>query len=1002
MTKRKDLIKQAETASEKAKSVTPPARSGKAVLPAARFPVVGIGASAGGLAAFEAFFSGMPAETQPGMAFVLLQHLAPDHKSMLSDLVRRYTHMQVFEAEDGTAVQINCVYVIPPNRDMAILNGTLQLLEPLLPRAQRMPIDFFFRSLAQDLHEQAVGVVLSGAGSDGTAGVGAIKGEGGMVMAQNPESAAFDGMPRSALATGLVDYELPPAEMPAELIAYTTNFFGRIRNQGGSTLESESALKKIFVLLRAQTGHDFSQYKPSTIQRRIERRIIVRELSNIDSYVTLLQHQPEEVEALFQDILIGVTNFFRDPEAFKALEEQVIPRLFAGKGHDTTIRIWVPGCSSGEEAYSLAILLAERQEVLKRSFKVQVFATDLNSRAIAKARAGVYSAEIIADITQGRLARYFEHVPGEATYRIHRGIRDMVVFSEQDVIKDPCFSRLDLISCRNLMIYLDRILQKNLFMTFHQALNPGGYLFLGTSESVGEFSDLFVSIESRQKIYQRQESFIGARRPARFLPVLTAIDAALPRIAGKQAVSKKLPLRELAEQALLQQIVPSAVLVNALGDILYLHGRTGMYLEPAPGEAGPNNILKMAREGLRRELVSALHKTVTTGETVLRPALRVKTNGDFSTVKMIVRAVVVAPSSVPEERLFLVILEKVLEPANQNQTDKPSSAALFDGNANLRIADLTNELQSKEEYLQSITAALENSNEELKSFGEEMQSVNEELQSSNEELETSKEELQSINEELGTVNAELHIKVVELSRVINDMNNLLSSTGIATIFLDHKLHIKRFTPAATKIINLIQTDIDRQVDHISSNLLGYATLTADINAVLDTLIPREAEVQTKEGLWYNMRILPDRTMENVIEGAVLTFVDISEKKAVNELLRANLERLRVALSSTDMALFTQDTSLRYTWIANPHPGFSAEQVIGKTDADLLSAAQAAPLTALKQQVLQSGVGVRKNVKMTIDGRARVYELNIEPMRNEAGNVVGLNCASLNVTRQPGL
>jgi two-component system CheB/CheR fusion protein len=1004
MTKRKDPIKQAERASGKAKSVMPPASSGKAVAAAGGFPVVGIGASAGGLAAFEAFFSGMPIDTEPGMAFVLVQHLAPDHKSMLTDLIRRYTRMQVFEAEDGMAVQINCAYIIPPNRDMAFLNGTLQLLEPLAPRGHRLPIDFFFRSLAQDRHEQAIGVVLSGAGSDGTLGVRAIKGEGGMVMAQNPESTEYDGMPRSALATGLVDYELPPAEMPAQLIAYTTHTFGKLPRQAVSTRESENALKKIFVLLRAQTGHDFSQYKPSTIQRRIERRMFVHQLSSMESYVKLLQQAPEEVEAMFRDMLIGVTNFFRDPEAFKVLEEQVIPKLFVGKGADAAIRIWAPGCSTGEEAYSLAILLAERQEVLKRSFKVQVFATDIDSRAIATARAGVYPAAIAADLTPERLARFFEAEPGGGTYRIHRGIRDMLVFSEQNVIKDPSFSKLDLISCRNLLIYLNSDLQKKLIMTFHNALNPGGYLFLGTSESVGEFGDLFVSLENKQKIYQRKEDFLGARRSARFLPTMTAIDAALPRIAGKQAVGKKLPLRELTEQALLQQVIQAGALVNALGDILYLHGRTGMYLEPAPGESGTNNILKMAREGLRRDLASALHKSVTTGETALHPALRVKTNGDFSTVKMIVRPVVVAPSTVPEPPLYLVILEKMPEPepATRDLTGKPSSAAPFDEDANARIADLTRELQAKEEYLQSINEALENSNEELKSFSEEMQSVNEELQSTNEELETSKEELQSINEELGTVNAELQTKVADLSRANNDMNNLLAGTGIATIFVDHKLRILRFTPAATQIINLIQSDIDRPVDHIASNLPGYGTLTADIKAVLDTLIPREAEVQTAEGRWYTMRILPYRTMENVIEGGVLTFVDITEKKRANELLRANTERLRVALNSTAMVLFTQDTGLRYTWIANPNPGFNAEQVIGKTDAELLSSVEAASLTALKQQVLQSGRGVRQNVQMTIEGRACVYDLTIEPLRNEAGTVVGLTCASLDVTGKPGL
>ena len=476
-------------------------------------PVVGIGASAGGLAAFEAFFSGMPADTDPGMAFVLVQHLAPDHKSILTDLVKRYTRMQVFEVADGMAVKPNCAYIIPPNRDMAFLNGTLQLLEPAAPRGHRLPIDFFFRSLAQDQRERAICIVLSGTGSDGTQGVRAIKGEGGMAMAQNPESTEYDGMPRSAIATGLVDYVLPPAEMPAQLIAYVAHAFGKTSLPVSPPApKAEDALKKIFLLLRAQTGHDFSQYKPSTIVRRIERRMAVHQIERLDEYVRYLQQTPAEVEALFRDLLIGVTSFFRDPEAFEALQEQVIPQLFAGKPAGALIRVWVPGCSTGEEAYSLAILLQERMEELKQSFKVQVFATDIDRQAIDQARAGIYPASIAADISPERLARFFSQEPDGSAYRIHKSIRDMLIFSEQDVIKDPPFSKLDLISCRNLLIYMGGGLQKKLFPLFHYALNPGGMLFLGTSETVGEFVDLFATLDRKSKLYQRREEVAGAHR----------------------------------------------------------------------------------------------------------------------------------------------------------------------------------------------------------------------------------------------------------------------------------------------------------------------------------------------------------------------------------------------------------------------------------------------------------------------------------------------------------
>jgi two-component system CheB/CheR fusion protein len=480
--------------------------------------------------------------------------------------------------EDGMAVQPNCAYIIPPNRDMAFLNGTLQLLEPTAPRGQRLPIDFFFHSLAQDQHERTICIVLSGTGSDGTLGVRAVKAEGGMVMAQNPESTEYDGMPRSAIATNLVDFVLPPAEMPAQLIAYVAHAFGKTPHPASPpTPKAEDTFKKIFVLLRAQTRHDFSHYKPNTITRRVERRMALHQIEQLDEYAHYLQQNPLEVEALFRDLLIGVTNFFRDPEAFAALEEQGIARLFAVKPDGAAIRVWVPGCSTGEEAYSLAILLQERILALKNNFKVLVFATDIDSQAIAQARAGVYPASIAADITPKRLARFFTPEPDGVdsrphSYRIRKSIRDLLVFSEQDVIQDPPFSKLDLISCRNLLIYMGGELQKKLVPLFHYSLNPGGYLFLGTSESVGEFANLFTALDRKAKLYQR--------RPEEYnVPTLATTDMptqpglAVPRLE-KLPVASKLPLRELVERTLLQHYGAVAALVNPQGDILYLHGRT--------------------------------------------------------------------------------------------------------------------------------------------------------------------------------------------------------------------------------------------------------------------------------------------------------------------------------------------------------------------------------------------------------------------------------------------
>ena len=900
-------------------------------------PIVGIGASAGGLAAFEAFFSGMPANTDPGMVFVLVQHLAPDHKSLLTDLIQRYTRMQAFEVVDGMMVRPNCVYIIPPNYDMAFLNGTLQLLEPAAPRGQRLPIDFFFRSLAQDQHERAIGIILSGTGSDGTLGVRAIKGEGGMVMVQMPQSTEYDGMPCSALSTGLVDYTLPPVEMPAQLIAYTARVLGQLPRiePGSSPPKTGNALSKIIVLLRAQTGHDFSQYKPSTVHRRIERRMAVHQIETLDHYVKYLQQAPTEVEALFRDLLIGVTQFFRDPEAFRALEEQVIPQIFTGKPADAVIRVWSVGCSTGEEAYSLAILLAERQEALKRSFRIQVFATDIDRLAIAVARAGLYPASIAADLSPERLARFFTVETDGVAYRIHKSIRDLLVFSDQAVIRDPPFSRLDLISCRNLLIYMDGDLQKKLIPLFHYALNPGGFLFLGTSETVGEFANrLFAVRDRKQRLYQRKEDIQDAQRATlgRLPPPLTTPGAPLPP-TGINVIKKpfpsKLSLRELTEQVLLQQVAPAAALVNAQGDILYLHGRTGRYLEPAPGEVGVSNLLMMAREGLQQYLTTALYQAAGTKERVRHAGLRVKTNGDFTLVNLTICPVLADSTTTP---LYLVILEEVT-PVTLRTAPLAAAPDPESPHTDERINALRQELRAKEEYLQTTHEELETANEELKSANEEMQSVNEELQSTNEELETSKEELQSTNEELATVNTELQTKVADLSRANNDLINLLAATGIGTVFVDLKLHILRFTPTVTRIINLIPSDVGRPVAHIVSNLVGYDRLVADTQAVLDSLIPQEREVQTAAGAWYTLRILPYRTLDNVIEGAVITFVDITEIVQTREALRKadDLHRLAVVVRDARDAIIVQDLEGRITaW----NPG--AMRLYGWSEAEALT------------------------------------------------------------------
>ncbi|MHB8056965.1 MAG: chemotaxis protein CheB [Desulfuromonadaceae bacterium] len=976
----------------------------------AGFPIVGIGASAGGLAAFEAFFSGMPADKDPNMAFVLVQHLAPDHKSILTDLVRRYTRMQVAEATDGVVVQPNCAYIIPPGRDMAFLNGTLQLLEPSLPRGQRLPIDFFFRSLAQDQRERAICIVLSGTGSDGTLGVRAVKGEGGMAMAQNPESTEYDGMPRSAIATGLVDYVLPAAEMPAHLMGYVSHAFGKgFRTRAPHLQKTEDALKKVFVLLRAQTGHDFSQYKYNTVKRRVERRMAVHQIADLGGYVHFLQQTSAEVEALFRDLLIGVTSFFRDPEVFAEVESKVIPSILADKPPGAAVRVWICGCSTGEEAYSIAMLLQEQMDRLKKNYLLQLFATDIDSRAIEQARSGLYPASIAADVSPERLARFFSPEADGSAYRINKTIRDTLVFSVQDVIKDPPFSKLDFISCRNLLIYLDSDLQKKLIPLFHYALNPGGTLFLGTSETVGDFLHLFSVLDRQAKLYQRKECLPNTLRPPleRFsLPVTAAgADCRRPGIAAGVV---KISLRETTERVLLERYAPVSILVSERGEMLYIHGNTGRYLQMASGEPHMN-ILKMAREGLKRDLTTALHQAVKEKTTVERLGLRVKTDGSFSSVNLTVLPVLPFSDPPAELILYLVILEEMKSPEPVLPQLKDPASPLedvfesaadqdrFDGLASgALITALKRELRAKEEYLESANEELETSIDELKSSNEEMQSVNEELQSTNEELETSKEELQSVNEELATVNAELQVKVLDLSRANNDMNNLLAGTGVGTIFVDFQLLIQRFTQSVTQVINLILSDIGRPVGHIVSNLVGYGTLVEDIRSVLDTLIPKEIEVQSGDGAWFLLRIRPYRTLDNVIEGAVITFFDISEIKRTREALQKANEMLRLAavvVHDANDAVVLQDMEGRVL-VWNP----SAQRMYGWSESEALQmnirelipeTLRDEELERVHQMSLAEIVAPYRTQRITKDGAVVEVWMTATALLNDAGQVYAI-------------
>jgi len=957
---------------------------------AARFPIVGIGASAGGLAAFEAFFSGMPTDADSGLAFVLVQHLAPDHKSILVELVKRYTRMEVFEVEDGMRVQPNCAYIIPPNRDMALLNGTLHLLEAVAQRGQRLSIDFFFRSLAQDQRERAMCVVLSGSGSDGTQGVRAIKAEGGMAMAQNPESTEYDGMPRSAIGTGLIDYTLPPAEMPAQLIAYADRALGKLPfRESQAATKTGDVLKKIFVLLRAHTGHDFSQYKQNTVARRVERRMAVHQLEQIDQYLRYMRETPKEVDALFRDLLIGVTHFFRDKEAFEALQQQ-LGLVLAAKPADSPLRVWTTGCSTGEEAYSLAIVLREQMDALKKTFKVQVFATDIDARSIDTARAGVYPASIAADVSAERLARFFSAEDGN--YRIHKNIRDLLIFSEHDVIKDPPFSNLDLVSCRNLLIYLGPELQRRLIPIFHYALNPNGLLLLGSSETVGDFSNLFAPVDRKAKLYLWQADGEASKHASfdSFLPRSSAASAR-SRHARSSTITGRTPLRALTERMLLSR-APVGALVNEQGDLLYLHGQTGKFLEPAPGEP-VMSIIKMARQGLRQELTSALRRAAAQNERILCPNVRVKTNGDFTTINLSVEQVILDPASADAPRLFLVAFEEV---TNADQIHIPAKVGDATteppSDAEREIARLTRELHAKDEHLLTTQEQMQTANEELRSSNEELQSTNEELQSTNEELETSKEELQSVNEELATVNSELHAKVTDLSRANNDMNNLLAGTGVGTVFVDHQLCIQRFTPAVTQLINLIRSDIGRPLGHIVNNLQGYDRLVSDIQDVLDTLTPKEVEVQTHAGAWHLLRIRPYRTLENVIEGAVITFMEVTEQKRAQAVLleHESLRRMAAVMRDAGDAITVQGLDgriLAWNQTAVKRYGYSETEALSMNIHGLFPEDQRQAALAVIARLIQAEVLEPYHTqRLTKDRKILAISLTATALLNESGQV----------------
>lgn len=863
----------------------------------ASFPIVGVGASAGGIAALQKFFPDFPQDS--GFAFVVIQHLDAEHESVLASIIQRCTTIETQTAVAGLEIEPDRIYVIPPGVSVTLRHRRFHIAKMAAARTKRTPIDDFFASLAAE-GENAAGVILSGTGSDGTIGLRAIKEHGGLTLAQ--EGAEYDGMMRSAVQSGLVDMVFPVEKMAEKLVNYFQHA-SRTESVGERdrrTRDVADQLSRIGALLRNRTGHDFSGYKDNTILRRIQRRMQVLQIDDPAAFYQRLREEPAQVDLLFQDLLIGVTSFFRDPQAFEVLERHVIPKLFEGRRPDETVRVWVPGCATGEEAYSIAMLLKENAPRGAAAPKLQIFATDIDERALEVARAGRYPAAIATDVTPKRLKEFFSREDG--TYRIASDLREICLFSLHNLLRDPPFSKLDLIACRNLLIYMGPELQEKIVPIFHYALRNGAYLFLGSSENVTRHARLFSTIDKPSRLFQKRGG------PTQRLPEFPLAAAGRHASAQVRARATTSSLQESAERLLLDSYAPAYVVINAAGELVYSSSGTGKYLELAAG-APDNSIFAMARRGLRMDLRAALHKAVNTGQVAIQNNIQIGTNGGRQTISLVVQPL---PADGSADPLFMLVFKDVggIKPESQGEpahtTDDVESA---------NVSQLEKELRETRERLQITT---------------------EELQSSNEELETSKEELQSINEELQTVNAELNIRVDELSRANNDIANLLESTQIATVFLDRDLCIKSFTPTARDLFRLVESDVGRPLAHVRPRFAAD-NLQADIEQVLHRLGTIERRIDNFEGdTRYMMRVLPYRTVENVIAGVVVTFIDVTRIVQAEEriatlshALRDRVESLETLLEVVPVGIFIAEDGNGDEIRANRH----AVELAGRRSTD---------------------------------------------------------------------
>ncbi|MFV8369377.1 chemotaxis protein CheB [Flavobacterium sp. LB2R40] len=885
------------------------------------FPIIGIGASAGGLEALKLFFEKMPTAT--GMGFIVIQHLDPTHPGIMPELLQRMTEMKVYQVTDMLPVRPNSVYVIPPNKSLSILNGKLHVFDPKEPRGLRLPIDIFFRSLAADRMEKSIGVVLSGMGSDGSLGLKAIKEKNGIVVVQDPTSAKFDSMPRNAVASVTADIVAPVQELPDRIIALL-QYFPKINSVSDFYIKTKSSLDKIIILLREQTGHDFSMYKKSTLLRRIERRKGIHHIDKIETYVRFLKENPQETELLFKELLIGVTSFFRDPPVWNKLKEEIIPKMLQGMSPEHIVRVWIPACSTGEEAYSLAMIFEEenyKREKDKR-IKLQIFATDLDVLSIEKARKGFFYSNITKDVSQERINKFF--TPEKEGYRVNTSIREMIVFAPHNVIKDPPFTKLDLLTCRNMLIYMEPQLQNKLIMLFNYSLNHGGIMMLGTAETIASSITGFEVVDSKLKFFKRISKSISPKFsnfPSSFSQIKKeTIDI----MKENKAVEN---IQTLTDQILLQRFLPASILVNNKGDILYITGRTGKYLEPVAGKANWN-IHAMAREGLRNELPKAFRKAMQNFDPVHVDSIKVNENGTNHIINFTVQQLE-SPDAL--KGMIMVVFTDVI---NTNSSKEPGlgTSKLIKLNATSKENELEAELIRSNEDLNSVREEMQASQEELKSTNEELQSTNEELQSTNEELTTSKEELQSLNEELQTVNTELQSKLIDFEQANNDMKNLLNSTEIATLFLDNELNIRRFTDPVTKIFKLRATDTGRPFTDLVCDL-KYPEMVDNALEVIRTLTPIQKEVPTNDNRFYYVRIMPYRTLDDRIDGLVITFTDITAAKQAEESLKLENQYRRLFESAKDGILILNFESGKIIDV-NPFLvgmlGFSYDQFIEKS------------------------------------------------------------------------